>query len=647
MRVVPSARIPANKVVARMCGLYAQVLSGKTARVLCRVVLKMKSGFYGARTSVLVSAIAAAFSTGVHAQSSSTLAEVVVTATRSESRVSDVISDVSIITRRDIEANSGRTLVELLSRVSGVQMSANGGLGKNSTLFIRGTDSRHVMLLVDGVRYGSSTTGAPNFDTIPLESIDHIEVLKGPASAMYGSDAIGGVIQVFTRKGLTGIHPYASITAGEYNHAEVTAGVSGGDERISYVLGAQTLNEAGFSATNPRSSSYNPDNDGFTQNSANLSLTWKLTDDWKLLAHAMQSEGVSQSDNGTKSKYDVHTNSFTGIYFLGLEGKVSKDWSSKVTWSSGQDNSLYFSSATPSKTNNQQDQTTWQNEVQTSAGTVLVGLENLREYVSSSTNFAVTSRATDSQYVGLSGTSGAHSWQVNARHDSNSQFGDANTGLLGYGYALSPAWRLHGSLGTSFKAPTFNDLYYPNFSNPQLLPEVGRNTEAGISYALGESQISLTYYVNRIQNYVGKNSAFVPFNIPQASIEGATLSIQGEAGNWRYYSALDVINARNESTGLRLQRRPDTQLTAGLDYESESWSYGVSLLAVTDFYDDVKNSQPLGGYATVDAHVGYAIKKDWSIEGRVVNLGDKFYQTAYGYNQSGRAMYVTLRFQPK
>ena len=258
-----------------------------------------------------VSLIAAAVTLSAQAQTTTQLKETVVTATRSESRADAVISDVTVITREDIERGTGRTVAELVARVSGVQMTANGGLGKNSSIFIRGTESRHVLLLVDGVRYGSATTGQANFDNFPIDNIERIEVLKGPASALYGSDAVGGVIQIFTRKGTPGLHPYASVTAGTADRGEVSVGLAGGTADVSYGLGVQSLHEKGFSATNPLVAfgGFNADNDGFSQDSVNASLGWKFAPGWKVDARVFRANGSSQFDNGPGT-FDVRTDMY-------------------------------------------------------------------------------------------------------------------------------------------------------------------------------------------------------------------------------------------------------------------------------------------------------------------------------------------------
>jgi vitamin B12 transporter len=354
---------------------------------------------------------------------------------------------------------------------------------------------------------------------------------------------------------------------------------------------------------------------------------------------------VSQYDAGL-GVFNSRIESSGSVYSLALAGKLSSTWKSTLTAGTGIDKALtYATAAAPSKFNTTQNQLTWQNDVQTGWGTLVLGLDNVNEKIDSTTVYAVNSRTTGSQFVGLSGEAGAHSWQTSARHDQNSQFGDANTGLLGYGYAVTDDLRVRGSYGTTFKAPSFNTLYFPVSGNPSTQPETGRNTEVGASYSVGANLISLTYYANRIQGFI--TSLPVVINIPFAKIEGSTLAIEGSEEGLSYRSALDFMNARNELTGQKLPRRSDWQFTSSLDYVSGAWSYGATVLAVSDFYNDAANLQALGGYTTLDVHVGYVVQKDWTLDGRIMNLGDKFYQTAYGYNQSGRAAYVTLRYAPK
>ena len=603
----------------------------------------------GSRSFAAAATFAAAAALTFPSQAQVQLKETVITATRTESRADAVISDVTVITREDIERGTGRTVSELLARVSGVQMAATGGLGKASSIFIRGTESRHVLLLVDGVRYGSATAGSANFDNIALENIDRMEVLKGPASALYGSDAVGGVIQIFTRKGTPGLHPYGSVTLGSAARREVSAGLSGGTADVTYSLGVQHLREKGFSATNPQVAfnSYNPDADGFSQSSVNASVDWKFAPGWKADARVFQATGSTQFDNGPTA-FDAKTDAVTKVLGLGVEGQLTAGWKSRLALGKSEDLSTSFSSPVPSVFNTLQDQWTWLNEIATPIGKLVAGYERVVQKVGSTTTYSVDTRTTNSWLAGLNGAAGAHSWQLNLRRDQDSQFGDATTGLAGYGFKFTPNWRAHAAYGSSFKAPTFNQLYFvsPFFNgNPSTQPEFGRSSELGVAYAAGADEVKLTYFANRLKGFI--NATTVVTNVPYARIDGWTLAYEGQRDAWTFRAALDLLDARNELTQRKLPRRADRQLTAGVDYAVGAWKFGTTLLAASNRFDNAANTVPLGGYATVDVHADYALAKDWSMQARINNLGDKPYETAAGYNQAGRSTYLTMRYQPK
>jgi len=606
-----------------------------------------------ARLAVLNLALAAAFPAFAQSQ----LAPVVVTAARVAQPLTDVVADVSLIDREQIEASAGRTLSELLVREAGVQMSANGGLGKSSSLYLRGTSAGHTLLLIDGVRYGSATLGSANWDNIPLELIERIEVLKGPAAALYGSDAMGGVVQVFTRQGQKGFHPYASVTLGSSSHRKVGAGVSGGDDEVTYTLGASSLTEKGFSATNPNVpyGAYNQDRDGFDQDSVSGSLAWRLAPDWRLTAHALQANGVNRSDNGP-SPFDVRTESTTQVLGAGLEHQWSEGVRTTLKLSRGTDRSTYYpDSLTITRYETERTQTTLQHEWATAIGTWMLGAESVKESVSSTVAYHPSDRSTDSVFAGLTGQKQGHLWQFNLRHDDNSQFGSANTGNLGYGYQFTPDWALHAGYGTTFKAPSFNDLYWPGAGNPLLEPEKGHSKELALVYKSGIGPVKLTRFDSRIDNLIAwapVGADYLPSNINKASIEGWSLGYEGEHGLWSWQTQLELLDAKDASSGMKtsgkkLPQRADTQLSASLRREVGDWKLGVHWLAVSDRFGDAANTEAkrLAGYGTLDLSAEHALDQDWRIQFRLNNLANKQYETVYGYNQPGRSAYVTLRWQ--
>jgi vitamin B12 transporter len=593
-------------------------------------------------------AVLAALPSHAQTETYALLKETVVTATRSETRTDAVLSDVVVIDAEVLERSPGRSLSEVLSRNAGLQMSANGGLGKQSGLFVRGTETRHVLLLVDGVRYGSSTAGSASLDNIPLGIIDRIEVLKGPASALYGSDAVGGVVQVFTKRGAKGFHPNASVTLGSFGHRAASAGLSGGTDTFTYSLNAGTVRETGFSATNPRvaSSGYNADDDGFDQDSVSASMRWALAPGWSTDLQFTQAEGTSEYDQGL-NPFNVRTDATTRVAAWGLERKWSADSRTQIKFSRSDDRATSLTATSTSRFDTAQTQTTVQHDWGTTAGDLIVGLESIKEAVSGTQAYRVNSRTTNAAFVGLQGQGGPHLWQANLRRDSNSQFGGATTGFASYGYQITPQWRPHIAYGTSFKMPSFNTLYWvsPTFNgNPSTQPERGKNREVGLTYTVGLHEVKLIRFDNRVRGFITTQP--VVTNVPRARMEGWSLGVTGSAGAWVWNTHLELLDARNVANGLKLQRRSDETFTLNLDRRVGAWTWGGSLLAQSDRFDNAANTLRLPGFATLDLHTAYRFAPDWSLNLRLNNLADKVYETARGYNQPGRAAYVTLDWRP-
>ena len=578
----------------------------------------------------------------------STLSETVVTATRIDTRTDELVSDVRVIDRAAIEASTARTLPELLAREAGVQFSSNGGLGQYSSVFIRGTQARHTILLVDGVRLGSATAGTPVWETLPVEAIERIEVLKGPASALYGSDGAGGVVQVFTRKGVTGFHPYASVAAGSYGHAKASAGVSGGEGALSYSFGVQRGVERGFSSSNAREpdGNYNPDRDPFRQNATNASLRYQINKDWSADASLMYSEAVSHFDH-----WDTTLNSRSvlraSVAQAGLKGRLRPDWQTEFRVSEGVDTNSPIEAGSPDFVKTTQTQWTWQNTVDTRAGAVLAGVEQRAQLVTSPTAYTVKRRTIDAGFVGLNGQAGDHSWQLNARRDRNSQFGTSDTGFAGYGWRFAQNWRLHGSYGTTFVAPSFNDLYYPGGSgNPNLQPEHGRNRDLGVAWSAGGHSVKLVYFDNRIRDMIAWSGSSTE-NVGRARIDGWTLGYEGRIDRLSLRASLEDMDPRNQVSGKLLPRRSQHQATLGADWREGDWLFGTSVLHVGSRYDNTANTRSLSAYTVADLHATWRFAKDLSLQAKLNNLTDRVYETTYGYNQSGRALYLTLRWEPK
>jgi vitamin B12 transporter len=616
------------------------------------IVLFMKSRINGAQFAALPLALAAAFSalsTSAYSQTQaiSQLKETVISASRTPTRADELVSDVTVINRAEIEKSPGRTLPELLSRVPGVQFSSNGGLGKNSSINIRGSEARHTILLIDGVRYGSATTGTPVWDNIPVDMIERIEILKGPASALYGSEAVGGVVQIFMRKGTAGFKPYAAMTLGSESHAQFSAGVTGGTGDVTYALSAQKTREAGFSATNSKVgvATFNPDRDGFEQNSLSGSVAYQVNSSWKLDAGLVYADNINRSDDGLN--LDTRYSTLTNVARIGVEGFVLPGWKTQLRYSLSSDANRAIVAAPallPSLFKTTQNQVSWQNDIDTPIGVALVGVENLTQSIESTTRYAISRRDVMSFFGGLNGDSGRHAWQANLRRDNNTQFGSSTTGLVGYGFSLTPQWRVNASYGTSFVAPSFNQLYFPGFGNTSLQPEKGRNSDFGVTWSDARHSVKFVKYDNRIRGFI--TSATLPVNIPQARIDGITLAYGGTFGGLTLSASADALNPRNELTGARLPRRSNRQMRGAADYTVGAWTFGGTVLRVGESFNDANSTQKLEGYTVGDVYANYRFSKDWNVQAKINNVTAKVYETILGYNQPGRGIFVTLRWQP-
>jgi len=583
------------------------------------------------------------------------LSTVVVTATRTPERVSDAVAEVTVIDRDALDAATGRTLVEVLSQQPGLQFASNGGLGKASSLFIRGLESRHTLLLVDGVRVGSATLGTPSLDNLPIESIERIEIVRGPLSALYGSDAVGGVIQVFTRRGRQGLRPNAKLIAGSRQYAQAAGGVALGASGFDAAVQVQHTETRGFSATNANAQfgNYNPDDDGFRQNAGSMRLGWQATADWRVDALALQADGVTHFDDGpgADSRAGVHNR----VLSLQTDGRVSDGWRSKLAVARSDDvfdtevSASAFAVLGPVET--VQRQFSWENTVATPAGTVLALLERIEQHVQRpGAPFAVSDRGINAAALALSGNASGHTWQASLRHDRNSQFDGQTTGALAYGYDITPTWRAAASYGTSFVAPSFNQLYFPGFGNPSLQPEQGKHGELNVRWTADEHTVRAAWFAHRIRGYISSGPA--PTNIPRTRIDGATLAYEGHWNDVALGASLDHVDPRNATTGSanfdkQLPRRAKNAVKAHADWTRGEFAVGTTLVAFSERFDNAANTLRLPGYGTLDLRADWSFAPDWTLGARLNNVAGKVYETAYGYNQPGRELYVLLRHAPR
>lgn len=575
-------------------------------------------------------------------------AAVIVTATRQPARASELLADTAVIDREQIEHAGAATLIDLLARLGGVDISTNGGPGSDSSLYIRGANGGHTLLLVDGVRVGSATTGAPIFSTLPLSAIDRIEIVRGPASAMYGSDAIGGVVQVFTRKGADEPRFEAFAGYGSYgtSRLEASAAASSGLLNVSARLGR--FRTAGIDAlARPR------DQDGYQQDSGGARLGVQLPERGELAVSVFASNGTSHFDDGSAGD---SRNVIKGrVSAVEWRQPMNALWTSTLTAGQTVDQTSAYDSSSNNRFQTERDQVTWQNDLRLPVGQALVLLETISEQVlNANTVLASTWRKTDAASAGWTGRLGDHRLQVNARREVSTQFGARNNHFTAYGYQFTDRLRAHFSVATAFKAPTFNDLYFPVTcfpffgcfgGNPDLRPEKAKNREAALVWEDAGRKLALTHFDNKVTDLIEWGNT--PANVGVARLRGTTLEAASVGEVWNLAGSLTHLDARNEMTRQRLIRRAPRKLTMRADRALGGWRAGAEWMLVSRRPDrdfDAGQDVQLGGYGLVSLYASTALGRGLTLELRGDNLGDKRYQNALNFNPLGRSLFVGLRY---
>lgn len=605
---------------------------------------------------LLAAAIAAAFPLSTLAQQTdAALPAVQVTSTRTPQPVRDVLTDNVVITAEQIAASGQTNLVDLLQQQRGLEVARNGGPGTAASVFLRGASNAQNVVLIDGVRVGSSTLGGATWSALPLSQIDRIEIVYGPLSTMYGADAVGGVVQIFTRKGERTPSLTVGAGLGSYGTRNLEAGLSGatgGEHAVRYSVNVARERAEGFSATRPQNFSYHPDKDGYTRESASGQLGMDIAKGHEIGLTFLHSRLEGEYDAGPSTIND-RSISHAGAYSLYSRNQLLSNWSSLLRFSSGLDKARDLSSFGIDTARTRQDAFTWQNDITLGSDLAQVLLERRIERVDSS-NFSADSRATNSIAASYQMRRGAHLASASLRNDDSSQYGSRTTGNLGYGYRITDALRVNASAGTSFRAPTYNELYFPGYGVPGNRPERGRNVEAGIYYEKGSDRFSAVYYRNRVSDLIvyaaecPVSSQSYPFgcayNVNQALLSGVTLGASTRFGPYTLRGSMDFQNPRDETTDLLLPRRAKRHGTVALEYAAGALSGGVESRFASRRYDDGANSTSLGGYALLNLYASYQVNRDWSVYGRWNNMLDKNYELASGYATAGSNVFVGVRY---
>ena len=578
---------------------------------------------------------------------------IVVTATRTARTVDETLAAVTVITRDDIERLQATSVEEVLRGVPGVSLTNNGGAGKASSVFVRGTNSDHVLVLIDGIKVGSPTLGTVALQDIPLAHIERIEVVRGPRSSLYGSEAVGGVIQIFTRKGGGDASPYAEVGVGSYNTSQISAGVSGGGNQNWYNVSVANTHTRGFNSCRgtPTAGCFTvePDDDGYRNRSAALRAGRRFDNGAEIDVNVLHAEGDNQFDGSFVNE------SKTVQQVIGAKLGFNPNSSWRTTLLAGRnrdDSDNYLNGVFKSRFDSERDTLSWQNDISLGRNQLLtLGLDRQTDRIDSTTVFPVSSRDNTGVFAQHQAQIGGQDIQLAIRGDDNEQFGRHTTGSLAWGMAVTEGMRLIASYGSAFKAPTFNQLYFPGFGNPNLEPEASRTAEVGVIGKLASGRWSLNVYETETDELIAFDPAtFAPANIDSARIRGVEAVLTQRLADWRLAGNLTLLDPRNRSNGANrdnlLPRRAQQALHVEADRTIGRFQFGASVTGEGRRYDDLANTRTLSSYGLLDVRATYTLAKHWQLQARAANVFDKHYETAEYYNQPGRNYFLSLRYQP-
>lgn len=615
--------------------------------------LLMKTCVLHARSAALSLVVAAAWPAFSQTASSPQLRETVVTATRTAQPLSDLLADVTVVDRDTIERSGAAGLADVLARLPGIEFQRNGGPGTTTGVFLRGSESRFTAVYIDGVRIDSQATGGAAWESIPLGQIDRIEVLRGPAAAVYGSDALGGVVQIFTKRGEGPFAPFVGVGFGSHGTRKADAGFSGSQGAFDYSLGLADERSEGFNSRT--AAGQNPDLDGYRSRSANAKLGFQLNRAHRLEASVLANDVNSQYDSAsTRDDRNLRELNTLG---LNWQARWTEAYSTRLSISDSRDR--YQTTPSPYLTVTDLRSYLLHNELRLGTHLFTAALERKEDHLQNAP--IDRGRSQDALALGYGWKNGPHAVQLNVRHDEDSEFGAKNTGSAGYGFAITPQWRVTASTATAFRAPT---LYhrFSIYGVSTLQPESSRNKEIGLRYEDGSSSFGIVAYQNKVSNLITFTSGSGPCtngrapvalanracysNTAQAEYSGVTLTGGYKIGNTRLSASLDLQNPRDLGTGRTLPRRARQHAVLAADTRVGPWSLGAEAQLSGRHNDSATNTVVLGGYGLINLSASTLVARDWTFLARVDNLADKSYELAQTYATAGRTLYVGLKWAP-
>lgn len=603
------------------------------------------------------------FSVPTDAPAQSRLDPVVVTATREPRALGLSVADVVVIDSERIRNSTADSVEDLLRREAGVQLTRSGGPGQPSGYLVRGASTSSTLVLIDGVRVGAATLGQVQLEALSLAQVDRIEVLRGPASSLYGADAVGGVIQIFTRRGDGAPRVSGGAAIGNHRSWQADIGIGGSQAGFDYAASIGHERSGGTSALrrNDAFGNFNPDDDGFSRTFGNARLGYAPA-----AGHRVGIDVVASRLNAQYDASEFNPPSFAQdatpdfrnrlrmhLAAIDYRGAVSGAWTTTLRVSQQLDDATSGGTVF-SRFQTRREQATWQNALRLGAGQQLVlAYEHLRERVSGDVFADEPKRRNDAIVAGYTGGAGGIGFETSVRHDDNSAYGANTTGSIGASWTVAPGLKLRTLGGTTFRAPTFNDLYFPGFGVATVRPERGRSVELGVSWERADASVSATLFRNRVNDLIGyqPDRAFCPpdpafdfgcaGNVGRARLQGATIGAARRWGAFRIRATVDLLDALDLDTGTRLSRRAAHQESLAADCDAGAWRFGATLLSVGSRPDA---GAVLGGYVLVDLRAAWRLAPRWRLEAKLLNALDRDVEPVRDYRGLGRQAWLGVRY---
>ncbi|MGQ7242579.1 TonB-dependent receptor domain-containing protein [Salinicola sp. V024] len=576
------------------------------------------------------------------------LDNVQVTANRLPQSQADVLASTTIIDRAEIERSQADSVIELLQARAGIEIAQTGAPGSLTSLFIRGSESDHSVVLVDGVRVNSASSGGASLEFLPPEAIERIEIVRGPRAAAYGADAIGGVIQIFTRHGGEGTRGALNLRVGEDSTNKQNLFVSTGDADTRLNASLFRRDGDGFNATAADTSG---ERDGFERSGGQLGLSHRFSDRVDFSFNALRQNFDTDYDdcyptNALGASQDCRSKGYLQTFGGQLDVALEPDWDMILTAGHfDEQREERYAGNRNSRTESHRNELGLQHRFTRSHGVDVLGVDYREERLdyddyAYGSQYQKDSRENYGLYAMVQRQYGAHEVTGSLRYDDDSRFGDETTGNLGYAYHLTEFQRVGVSYGTAFKAPNLIDLYGPYGTNPDLDAETSKTLEAFWALNRGPWDARVTAFESRIDDLISYDSlTYIPYNVDESRIRGVELSGGWHQDGLALRASLTYQDPEDRDTGERLQRRARTFGRLDADYAVQNWNFGATLRSAGDRRDVdavTFGDTTTAGYGVVDLRTAWQVTPTVELSAKLENAFDKDYQLVDGYNTQDR-----------